>query len=554
MNTLDIGDLSATRTITALLREQAAVRPDALHAIFPDARFTFGELHARAMAYARAYIAMGVRPGDHVATLMPNCASWLPAYYGGLYAGAVVVALNARYKRQELAFTLAHSNARLLVTTGAFAEHVDFEAILRSVLPELNDTEDASALKAASAPDLRAVILCDAAPVDGFLSEDAFLALGDGIDDEMVTAAGDARALGDTAAIIYTSGTTSKPKGCELTHASIQNSWSTFSGVVSLAAGETVWTPMPFFHTGGIGPITTILSRGAAFVTQPHYQPDGVVKMVAEHRVNHLYPGFPQLAFSVIEHPEFDRERFTFVRSLLNVGPPAMQKRIQDLLPSGAVLVNLFGMTEGSGIVTFTPVDAPYHVRAQTSGMPPPHTEVRIADPETNAPCPPGQPGEIQFRGGGAFKCYYADPEATAATILPEGWVRSGDQGRINEEGYLVYLGRLKDMLKVGGENVAAAEIEAFIQQLPEVRLVQVIGVADDRLGEVPVAFVELVEGRTISEAEVIACCDGQLAKWKVPRAVIFVDEWPMSTTKVQKFRLAERLPPRFRDSGSRTS
>lgn len=554
MNTLDIGDLSATRTITKLLREQAATRPDAPYAIFSDARFTFGELHARAMAYARAYIALGVKPGDHVATLMPNCASWLPAYYGGLYAGAVVVALNARYKRQELAFTLAHSNARLLVTTGAFAEHVDFADILRSVLPELNENEDPANLSSAVAPDLRAIVLCDADPAKGFLSEDAFLAFGDGIDDAAVQVAGDSRDLNDTAAIIYTSGTTSNPKGCELTHASIQNSWSTFAGVVSLAPGETVWTPMPFFHTGGIGPITTILSRGAAFFTQPHYEPDGVVEMVAKHKINHLYPGFPQLAFSVIEHPAFDRERFTFVRSLLNVGPPAMQRRIQDLLPPGAALVNLFGMTEGSGIVTFTPVDAPYPVRAETSGMPPPHTEVRIADPETNAPCAPGQPGEIQFRGGGAFKCYYADPEATRATILPDGWVRSGDQGRINEEGYLVYLGRLKDMLKVGGENVAAAEIEAFIQRLPEVRLVQVIGVADDRLGEVPVAFVELMEGQTITEDAVIAACHGELAKWKVPRAVFFIDEWPMSTTKVQKFRLAEQLPAHFRESRANAS
>ena len=169
-------------------------------------------------------------------------------------------------------------------------------------------------------------------------------------------------------------------------------------------------------------------------------------------------------------------------------------------------------------------------------------SQVRIIDPESGQPCPDGTPGELQFRGGGAFKSYYADPEATAATILADGWVRTGDRGRIDENGFLVFLGRIKDMLKVGGENVAAAEIEAFIQGLPGVQLVQVIGMADDRMGEVPVAFIEPSGGAELSAQGIIEACDGQLARWKIPRRVEFVSEWPMSATKVQKFRLAELL------------
>lgn len=540
MRKLDIDPSGATRTIADLLKEQAGIRPDALYAIFPDANYTFGELDRAARLWARAFHARGIRPGDHVATLMPNCPEWLPVYFGALYCGAVLVALNARYKRHELAYTLTHCRARILVTTDSIVEHVDYAVLLNDILPGLAE-QDAEALSLVAAPDLDAIVLCEGRDLPGMLTAPAFLAPADGIDEAAALAGGAARGVDDTAAIIYTSGTTSNPKGCELTHGSIQNSWSTFARVVDLAAGETVWMPMPFFHTGGIGPMTAMLSRGAAFITQPHYEPEGVVDLVERYKADHLYPGFPHLAFAVIEHPRFDRERFAHVRSLLNVGPPAMQRRIQDLLPDGAVLLNLFGMTEGSGIITFTPADAPYPVRAQTSGLPPPHTDIRIVDPETGRVCPDGAPGELQFRGGGAFKAYYADPAATAATIV-DGWVRTGDRGVINEEGYLVYLGRLKDMLKVGGENVACAEIEAFIQGLEPVRLVQVIGMPDARMGEVPVAFVELVEGAEIDEPGIIAACQGQLAKWKVPSRVVFVTEWPMSATKVQKYRLAELL------------
>lgn len=546
---LTIPEPSCTGTISELLIRQALERPNATYAIFPDRIFSFGALHQQAMAFARGYVALGVRPGDHIATLMPNCSDWLPAYFGGLYAGAVVVGLNARYKRHELSYTLAHSDATILVTTDAIAQHADFVELLGDVLPSLKRQVTRTELSLDEAPSLRAMILCGAGGASGFLSQDDLFACSSGITDADIEAASASRCGEDTAAIIYTSGTTANPKGCELSHSSLQNSWATFAGVVDLQAGETVWAPMPFFHTGGIGPITTILARGAAFMTQAHYDPDQAVELIEQHRISHLYPGFPQYAFGVVEHPHFDRDRFAFVRSLINVGPTAMQQRIQALLPEGAALLNLYGMTEGSGIITFTPFNAPFAVRAESSGLPPPHTEVRIVNPDSGAICGAQEPGEIQFRGAGAFKSYYRDPEATQATIIDGGWVRTGDQGKIRTDGNLVYLGRLKDMLKVGGENVAAIEIEAFLQKIPQVRLVQVIGVADARLGQIPVAFVELIEGEEISEAQIIAACEGQIAKWKIPRAVIFLSEWPMSTTKVQKFRLHELLPYELRQS-----
>jgi fatty-acyl-CoA synthase len=535
------------KTIATLLAEQAASIPDDIYGIFPDAEISFGALDAEARRIAKGLIALGVRPGDHVATLMPNHHHWPPAYFGALYAGATVVALNARYKRHELDYTIRHSRARILITTDAIDDHVDFAALLADVCPDLRGQPDLNALDLEAAPDLRALVLFGESTAEGFLSQAELAAAGAGIADEAVDAARGAVGPEDAAAIIYTSGTTSNPKGCVLSHGGLQRSWYTFAEIVDLQRGQRVWMPMPFFHTGGIGPMTAYLARGAAFVTQPHFDADGVIALIEKYRIDHLYPGFPQMSLTVLQHPNYSKEEFPFIRSLLNVGPPAMQRQIQQLLPDGAKVLNLFGMTEGSGIVTFTPFDSPLDIRATTSGKPPAHTEVRIADPETGKVCGPDLPGEIQFRGGGALKEYYRDPAATAETILPDGWVRTGDRGKIDEAGYLHYLGRLKDMLKVGGENVAAAEIEFFLNRHPDVKMVQVIGGADARMGEVPVAFVERVPGGTVTADELIAMCQGQIARWKIPADVVFVTDWPLSTTKVQKFRLKELLPARFR-------
>ncbi|MBY8825633.1 class I adenylate-forming enzyme family protein [Sphingomonas colocasiae] len=538
---LDIPLFEAEETIPDLLARQARVRHDSPYAHFPDRSISYGALHAAAMRWARAFHAAGIRAGDHVATLMPNCADWLPVYYGALGAGAAVVALNARYKRQELAYTLGHSRSRILVTTNDFAEHVDYEPLLRDVLPDF-EGQTPFDLRTEAAPDLRAVVMCGDGPAGPFPAAHAFLQRGESVDAADVAAEATLRRIDDTAAIIYTSGTTSNPKGCELSHRALQSCWSTFSNIVDLGADESVWLPMPFFHTGGIGPMTTILARGAALVSQPHFDPDILLELIERHRVNHLYSGFPQLSFPVLEHPRFDRIRFTHVRTMLNVGPAAMQMRAQQLLPENATLLNLFGMTEGSGIVTFTPIDAPLEIRARSSGLPPPHSDVRIVDPDTLATCADGVAGEIQFRGPGAFTRYYRDPDATNATIIEDGWVRTGDRGEIGPDGHLLFLGRIKDILKVGGENVGAVEIEAFLQTIPEIQLAQVIGMPDDRMGEVPIAFVERRPGMEIGQDEIIAACQGQLARWKIPRRILFVSEWPMSATKVQKFRLKELL------------
>jgi acyl-CoA synthetase (AMP-forming)/AMP-acid ligase II len=228
---------------------------------------------------------------------------------------------------------------------------------------------------------------------------------------------------------------------------------------------------------------------------------------------------------------------------MVAVAPHETHKLMQEFLPPGILTLQLFGMTEACGYVSFTRADAPEEKRLRTNGTPIDGVEVRIIDEAGHVAAPGGQ-GEIQFRGPNSFHSYYKDEAATDATILDGGWVRTGDCGMVDADGFVYFLGRIKDMLKVGGENVAAAEIEAFLGRHPAVKMTQVVGKPDDYYGEVAVAFVELMPGKQADAAELIAFCKGRLASFKVPREVRFVTQWPMSATKIQKFKLREQLRP----------
>jgi len=247
--------------------------------------------------------------------------------------------------------------------------------------------------------------------------------------------------------------------------------------------------------------------------------------------------------------PGYRKADLESARSAIMVAPYETQKQIQAMLPEHICVMQIFAMTEASGYVTLTRPDAPEEHRLNSSGRPLPELEVRIVDAETGAVLPPGRQGEIQFRGPVAFKSYYADEAATRDTILEGGWVSTGDQGRMDADGTVHFLGRIKDMLKVGGENVAAAEIEAYLGTHPAVKLAQVVSKPDASYGEVPVAFIELMPEQQVSEKELIRFCEGRLARFKIPREVIFVTEWPMSTTKIQKFKLREQVRERLQAS-----
>jgi fatty-acyl-CoA synthase len=534
---------SALPTLAALLEEQAARFPQNVFAVFPEVSITYGDLYARAGELAKGLIAHGVRAGTPVALFMPNCLDFLLAQYAVQLAGGVAVLLNARYKQYELRQIIAHCDAEILLTTDVIDAHVNLTDVLHATFSELRHARADSALQLADAPRLKKLVLFGKKRLPSALCADELIAAGRAVPDADIAEESSGRHAEDTAVIIYTSGTTSAPKGCELSHAGLQRSWSIFSRAVGLAAGEKVWDPMPFFHSGGIGLMTGIMACGATIVSSPHFDAEVIVDLILEHRVEHLYPGFHLMALPVITSGRYDAAAFDFVRSMVVIGPLGTLRRIQSLLPPHASVMNLFGMSEASGLVTLTPPEASEEQRLTTNGIELPGIEVRVVDPDSLQVVPSGVVGEIQFRGGGAFRGYYKDPASTRSTILPGGWIRTGDMGKLDGDGWLYYEGRYKELLRVGGENFGAAEVESFLSGHPAVKYVQVVGKPDDRLGEVPVAFIECNEGCRATQAEIMDFCAGKIAKFKIPRQVIFVTQWPMSSTKIQKFKLRDMIP-----------
>lgn len=538
-------------TLAGLLATQAAAAPDFVFAIFPDETATFRQLLERARAFAKGLIAAGLNAGDHVAILMPNCLDGMVAHFAVQLAGGVSVLPNARYKSYELLHVIGHSDTRFLITTSRFDASVNYSDVLLQTYPSLVEARAGEPLDLPSAPYLERIILFGDKPWRPASAVDEIVALGQTVPDADVDLARAGQSPDGMAVMYYTSGTTAMPKACMMSHVSFQRSWSIFARTVGLKAGEKVWVPMPFFHSGGIGLTTGLMAHGVAIATAPHFDPKATLDMIEQHRIEHLYPGFHLLGAPVLRSPRFDKNRFEFIRTLVVIGPLGTTRQLKALLPDGAPALNLYGMSEAGGLITLAPYDAPGEVSLSVAGKPLDGIEVRICDPDTGTVISDGGGGEIQFRGGGAFSGYYKDDAETRKTILADGWVRTGDRGRIDGEGYLHFLGRLKDMLRIGGENVAAAEIESFLSGHPGVKNVQVIGRPDERLGETAVAFVEKDPAHTLEAADLIDFCTGKIARYKIPREVIFVTEWPMSATKIQKFRLKELLPPLPSASGA---
>ena len=537
----DSGRSSAVATISQMLCERALECPERVLLSFPDQELTYREMLRRAKQLAKGLFALGLRAGDHVAILMPNCLDFMVISFAAHLLRAVPVPINARFKRRELSFVIAHSDVKMVFTTDLLDEFVDFTALLWDSLPSLTKATG-SVLALEEAPALRSVVVCGHKAQSPALSLEDVVAKGAAIPDAAIDAIHAQAKASDLAFLLYTSGTTAVPKGCEITHDSVVRSWIAYADTVDLRAGEWIWAPCPFFHVGGIGPMVAALDRGASMATAARFEAKAAILQIEKLRIEHLFPAFPQLTLGVVRAPEFDAARFGFMRTVLNVAPPETQKLIQSLLPAGTPLITDFGMTEGAGMVTITQPGDSLDMRTQTNGRQYPGIEVRIADPVTNVAVPAMERGEIQFRGINAFRAYYKDAEATRATILPGGWVKTGDLGMMDEHASLFFIGRIKDILKVGGENVAPAEVEAHLSTHPSVKMAQVVGKPDERYGELPVAFVELMPGKTADAETLMAHCRGQLANFKIPREVRFITEWPMSATKIQKFKLREML------------
>jgi acyl-CoA synthetase (AMP-forming)/AMP-acid ligase II len=533
--------LTAVSTVGDLLLAAARDAGDHNALVFPGERSTYADLARRAVATARSLRSLGIGRGDHVGILMPNCPEFIDVFFGAALLGAVAVTLNARYRSAELAYTVANAELKVLATTDRTSEYADFVTRLCDALPGLAHADDPHRLSLADSPQLRSVVLLGDGHPPGLLPRRAFAALQEEVAAEDVELEAERLRVRDPALMMYTSGTTALPKGCPLTHEALHRVGVASAIRFRMTPDDVVWNPLPMFHMGAMLPIMAALDVRIPFVSTVHFDAGEALMAIEQERASVLYPTFPALTQALIHHPAFPTTNLSSARVFVNVAPPDSQRQIQRAFPQ-AVHVASYGCTELGGVCVYSELEDTDEQRATTSGRPLQGCEIRIVDPDTGAPLAPGEPGEIVGRGVTMFEGYWRDAARTAEAVDGEGWFHTGDRGSLDPDGRLAYLGRLKDMLKVGGENVAALELESFLSTHPAVKIAQVVGVPDARLDEVPAAFVELVPGTAATEEEIVDFCRGRIASFKVPRHVRIVDRWPMSATKIQKHHLREQL------------
>ncbi|TDD91478.1 AMP-binding protein [Actinomadura rubrisoli] len=516
-------------TADAALRRAAAVGADVQAVVSRQGDITYAELDAEVAAVRAALSAAGVRRGDHVAVCLGNGPRWVALFVAIGSLGAVTVPVNTRLRADEIAYVLRQSRASLLFTADRFL-NVDFIAMLRQICPGADASLPDPAL-----PDLREVVVLGEDVPAAARSWTAFLA-------EPSPPVPPCSSPDDVLLIQYTSGTTSYPKGVLLTHRSMCAD-AFFSGArLGLRAGDRFHSARPFFHAAGSTlSVLACLQHTATLVTMDRFEAGEALRLMEEERCTH-FSGNDTIALMLLDHPDLSRRRLRLRGAWLAASPAIVRRAIDEL--GAAECVVGYGLSEASPNVAQSAWWEPEDVRASGRMLPEPGVEVRIRAPETGLDVPPGEAGEILVRGWNVMRGYFAMPEETAKALSPDGWLSTGDLGRLGPDGRLEFVGRAKDIIRVGGENVAPAEVEDVLIDHPKVRQAAVVGVPDARLIEVPFAFVVLTEGCEADPEEILAWASGRLARFKAPRHLRVVagfEEIGMTaSSKVQKRHLAE--------------
>ncbi len=510
-------------TIGANLERTAARFPDAdaLVSCHQGTTFTYSQFNAAVDALAGGLLAAGLERGNRVGVWSPNRYEWALVQYATAKLGVILVNINPAYRLNELKYALAHAGCRWIFTTSQF-KGGDFEAMVAEVRDELPALERSISFDSETWRELAA------GPADGgaIAARMAELDFDDPIN------------------IQYTSGTTGFPKGATLTHHNILNNGYFIGEVLRYDERDRVCIPVPLYHCFGmvIGNLA-ITSHGACIVYPAEaFDPVATLEGCASQRCTSLY-GVPTMFIAQLEHPRFAEFDLSALRTGVMAGSPCpieVMKRVSSDMGIKEMSI-AFGMTETSPVTTMVRIDDTVEHRCATVGQAMAHVEIKIADPRTGRTQPRGETGEFQARGYPVMRGYWNDPERTDEVLDPAGWMHTGDLATMDEDGYVRIVGRSKDMIIRGGENVYPREIEEFLYTHPEIADVQVIGVPDVRYGEELMAWVVPRPGSSLSEEAVRDFCRGQIAHFKIPRYVKFVDSFPMTVTgKVQKYKMRE--------------
>ena len=530
-----------SRTLGALIDEMAAARPDAEAVVFRGERLTYAALRDRADALARALLALGVRKDDRVAVLLPNRTEWLVAAVAAAKLGALTVALSTFSTAREVGWTLEHAQPRVIVTMEAFRGHEYLRAI-RDVCPELAHSAP-GALHSERLPELRAVIGIDSRRHDGVYAWADALDRACDVRPAALASAQAAVSDADVCFILYTSGSTATPKGVMLTHGGVIANGFDIGERQHLTAADRVWLAVPLFWSfGAANALPAIVTHGGALVLQESFEPGEALALLDGERCS-VYYGMANMARALLEHPDRPRRALASMRTGLTIGLPEDLTMTMEAV-NARQLCNVYGATETYGNCAVTDAEDPLELRSTTQGLALPGMHIRAVDPATDRPLPPNEVGELRVKGW-VTPGYYRDAEQTRVAFDADGFFKTGDLGAIGDDGRVRFRGRLKEIIKTGGINVAPLEVEAVLLSHPAVKQAYVVGLADRGKGEIAAAAIELHAGATASVETLTAFCRERLASYKVPARIVFrkADEFPRTATgKVQKPRLREEL------------
>lgn len=534
-----------SQTIGTYLQEIAERFPDrpAVVVRHQQIRWSYREYLARIDRLAKGLLALGIKPGDRVGIWSPNNIEWCLVQFATARIGAIMVCINPAYRSYELEFAINNVGCRALICASAF-KGSDYLAMLNELAPELAGSTPGR-LAAARLPTLEMVIRLGEEMTPGMLNFDAVKALGEGVDPAVLARVGASLKPEDAINIQFTSGTTGNPKGATLSHRNILNNARLVASGMAFSEQDKLCIPVPLYHCFGmvLGNLVCISVGACALFPSEAFDPVATLQMVSEERCTALH-GVPTMFIAELELPQFASFDLSSLRTGIMAGaicPEPLMRKVQSLMHMTEVTI-AYGQTECSPINHMTAIDAPLDKRVTTVGRALAHTEIKLLD-ASGETVPIGEKGEICCRGHGVMQGYWQDPAKTAQTIDDDGWLHSGDIGIMDEEGYVQIVGRIKDLIIRGGENIYPREIEERLYEHPAVQDAAVFGVDSERYGEEVCAWVKLRPDQVASEEEIKHFLSARIAYFKVPRYIRFVEEYPMTVTgKLQKFRMREMM------------
>ena len=532
-------------TIGANLERAAARWPDreAVVVRHQDVRWTYAALNGAVDRLAAGLLALGLEPGQRVGIWAPNSIEWVTTQFATAKAGLILVNINPAYRLNELEYALNKVGCSALITADSFKTS-DYIAMLRELLPEL-DWAEPGALESERIPGLRSVVRLGEARTAGMFNYAEVATGGSEAERTRLAELADELQFDDPINIQFTSGTTGTPKASALTHHNILNNAYFSAMQMRFSERDRLCIPVPMYHCFGmvLGSLLCVTHGAAMVYPSAGFDAHATLEAIEAERCTALH-GVPTMFIAELEEPDFDRFDLSNLRTGIIAGAPCpieLMHRMIEQMHLAEITIG-YGMTETGPLSFQTAPDDPIDRRVETVGRVLPHTEVKIVD-EAGRVVPCGEPGELLTRGYCVMPYYWDDPERTAKAIDEARWIASGDIATLDEDGYCRIVGRLKDMVIRGGENIFPREIEEFLFEHPKIADVQVIGVPDPRYGEELCACIELHEGETASEEEIRAFCEGKIAHFKIPRYIVFVESFPLTVTgKVQKYILREEM------------